>query len=153
MQQPTLSSNYSAKNFSSTKALNIVIWLNRLALALVFIWFGYLKVIHVSPAEGLVQHLHSVTIVHYIPINVFITLLGMLEIAVGVFWLFPKLTKLAFLCFIAHMFTTFLPLFFLPGDTWQHAFVLTLTGQYIVKNVVLITSAVTIWFIKSSSLA
>jgi uncharacterized membrane protein YkgB len=99
-----------------------------------------------------VQLLLCVTVDHYIPINVFITLLGMIEVAVGIFWLFPKLTKLAFLCFIAHMSTTFLPLVCLPGDTWQHAFLLTLTGQYIVKNVVLIASATTIWFNKSSSL-
>jgi hypothetical protein len=34
-----------------------------------------------------------------------------------------------------------LPLFFLPEVSWQSAFVPTLTGQYIIKNVVIIALA------------
>lgn len=60
-------------------------------------------------------------------------------------WLIPKLTKVAFIIFAIQMFTTFLPLLFLPKDTWQNTMVLTLTGQYIIKNVVLIASALTIY--------
>ncbi|WP_298413228.1 hypothetical protein [Hydrotalea sp.] len=152
MQQQTASSNYTAVKIPTVRVFNAIVWFNRLALAIVFIWFGYLKIIQVSPAEALVQHLHSITLVRYIPINTFLVLLGMVEVAVGILWLFPQLTKLAFICFGLHMFTTFLPLFYLTADTWQHAFVLTLTGQYIVKNIVLIASAFTIWFANSSTL-
>jgi len=42
------------------------------------------------------------------------------------------------------LFTTFLPVMFLVEDTWQSFFALTLTGQYIIKNVVLLSAA---WFI------
>jgi hypothetical protein len=45
---------------------------------------------------------------------------------------------------IAHLFTTFLPVLFLVDDTWQSFFALTLTGQYIIKNVVLLSAA---WFV------
>lgn len=151
MQQQTVSSaTYSDVKIPAVKVFNTIIWFNRLALSIVFIWFGYLKIIQVSPAEALVQHLHSITVVRFIPINIFLILLGSVEVAVGILWLFPKLTKLAFVCFGLHMFTTFLPLIYLPADTWQHAFVLTLTGQYIIKNIVLIASAITIWYAKIS---
>jgi uncharacterized membrane protein YkgB len=39
------------------------------------------------------------------------------------------------------MITTFLPLILLPKETWDAFLTLTLTGQYIVKNLVLIGSA------------
>jgi len=37
-----------------------------------------------------------------------------------------------------------LPVLFLPNETWQSFLTLTLTGQYIIKNVVLLSAA---WFI------
>lgn len=121
-----------------------IIWLNRVALFVVFFWFGFLKVIHISPAEGLVTNLHQATIASLMPIEYFLVFLGVVECLIGVLWLIPSLTKVAFGIFILQMFTTFLPLLFLPKDTWQNTLVLTLTGQYIIKNVVLIASALTI---------
>jgi uncharacterized membrane protein YkgB len=146
MEQPTTSSVNTTLKIPTIRVFNAIVWFNRLALAIIFIWFGYLKLIQVSPAEPLVQHLHNITLVRYIPLHTFLIILGLIEVAVGILWLFPPFTKLAFLFFGLHMFTTFLPLFYLPADTWQHAFVLTLTGQYIVKNIVLVASACTIWF-------
>lgn len=121
-----------------------IIWWNRVALFVVFFWFGFLKIIHISPAEGLVTNLHQATIASLMPIEHFLVFLGVVECVIGVLWLLPSLTKMAFMVFILQMFTTFLPLFFLPKDTWQNSWVLTLTGQYIIKNVVLIASALTI---------
>lgn len=123
---------------------NPVILFNRVALFVVFFWFGILKVLALSPAEGLVTHLHAVTLGSWIPIQTFLLLLGLAECVIGVLWLFPKYTWLAFGLFSAQMAMTFLPLFFLPGETWQTGFALTLTGQYIVKNVVLVASALTV---------
>jgi uncharacterized membrane protein YkgB len=40
------------------------------------------------------------------------------------------------------MITTFLPLIFLPGESWQAPFVPTLVGQYIIKNLVLVAAAI-----------
>jgi hypothetical protein len=71
-------------------------------------------------------------------------ILGAGECAIGMLWLSPRLTNIAFWVMIGHLFTTFLPVFFLVEDTWQSFFSLTLTGQYIVKNVVLLSAA---WFI------
>ncbi len=127
--------------------LHFIVWFNRLALAVVFIWFGFLKIIHASPAEPLVKHLHEVTLVKFIPVNTFVVLLGCIECVIGLLWLIPRFTKATIVLFALQMFTTFLPLFYLPRDTWQHSFVLTLEGQYIVKNLVLLASAATIVFV------
>lgn len=124
---------------------NNIIWANRIALFIVFFWFGFLKIIHISPAEQLVKNLYNATIYSMMPIDKFLILLGGIECLIGILWLIPRLTKVAFWIFMAQMFTTFLPLLFLPKDTWQNMMVLTLTGQYIIKNVVLIASALTIY--------
>lgn len=42
------------------------------------------------------------------------------------------------------MFTTFLPLIFLRNDVWANILVPTLTGQYIIKNLVLVASTLSI---------
>ena len=129
---------------SRVSVLSMVIWGNRIALSIVFFWFGFLKIIHISPAEALVTHLHRVTIARVIPIEQFLVMLGILECAIGVLWLIPKATKFVFSLFILQMVSTFLPLVFLKTETWQQSFVLTLTGQYIIKNLVLVASAVTV---------
>lgn len=120
-------------------------WVNRLALAIVYIWFGAFKIIHLSPAQELVSNLHSVTFVRYIPINIFQVILGYTECLIGILWLIPKFSKAAFIIFSVHIFTTFLPMFWLPDQTWRSAFILTMTGQYIMKNLVLVASAVTVF--------
>lgn len=138
----TYTENITANTISISKN---IIWWNRIALFIVFFWFGFLKIIRISPAEGLVSRLHETTISSYISVETFMILLGIIECAIGILWLIPKLTKVVFIIFAIQMFTTFLPLLFLPKDTWQNTMVLTLTGQYIIKNVVLIASALTIY--------
>jgi uncharacterized membrane protein YphA (DoxX/SURF4 family) len=138
-------STYSYKEKSSNSLSINIIWANRIALFIVFFWFGFLKIIHISPAEQLVTNLYNTTIYSMMPIDKFLILLGIVECLIGILWLIPRLTKVVFWIFMAQMFTTFLPLLFLPKDTWQNMMVLTLTGQYIIKNVVLIASALTIY--------
>ena len=138
---------YAPNQTIEKQLLHSIVWFNRIALAVVFIWFGFLKIIHASPAEPLVKHLHEVTLVKFIPVNTFVVLLGCIECVIGLLWLIPRFTKAAIVLFALQMFTTFLPLFYLPRDTWQHSFVLTLEGQYIVKNLVLLASAATIVFV------
>ena len=135
---------YQRNQFISFLQQNPVILMNRLTLFVVFFWFGILKVFSLSPAETLVSHLHSQTISSLVSIEKFLLILGLTECLIGLLWLFPKWTKIAFALFSAQMITTFLPLFYLPDDTWQNGFALTLTGQYIIKNLVLIASAFTI---------
>ncbi len=123
-----------------------VIWLNRTALFIVFFWFGMLKVVQISPAEALINHLHQLTIQHLIGIRDFLFLLGIAECIIGGLWLIPKLTRYTVIIFLVQMLTTFLPLVLLPKETWNNILVLSLSGQYILKNIVLIASAFTIYY-------
>lgn len=126
------------------QALVTAAWLNRAMIAVVYIWFGFLKVIGTSPAEGLVTKLFNLTLEPMMGIQTFLFILGIGECLIGFVWLSPRLTKLAFGLMIVHMFTTFMPILILPNETWQSFFTLTLTGQYIIKNVVLLSAA---WFV------
>lgn len=128
----------------AAKAISYI-WLNRLALFIVFFWFGFLKIVGVSPAKDIVTHLHHQTIEPFISVAYFIPLLGVVECLIGVLWLIPRFTKVAFILFSLQMITTFLPLILLPSEIWQSGLALTLAGQYIIKNVVLIASAYTVY--------
>ena len=119
-------------------------WMNRAMIAIVYVWFGSLKIFGLSPAEGLVTKLFDITLSPFMNIQQFLILLGLAESAIGMLWLFPRITKWAFWIMMGHLFTTFLPVLFLPNETWQSFLTLTLTGQYIIKNVVLCSAA---WFI------
>lgn len=126
------------------QAIETAAWINRAMIAVVYIWFGFLKVIGTSPAEGLVTKLFHITLEPFMGIQTFLMMLGIGECLIGFLWLSPRLTKLAFGLMIVHLFTTFMPVIFLSNETWQSFFILTLTGQYIIKNVVLLSAA---WFV------
>lgn len=113
----------------------------RLALGIVFIWFGALKMIgDLSPAYDLVA-----ATVYWLTPEIIIPLIGLWEVAIGVTFLFPPLTRLALLLLIPQMPATFLPLVLLPAVTFTVVpWGLTLEGQYIVKNLVIIACALII---------
>ncbi len=129
---------------SRMHALLSASWMNRTMIAIVYVWFGSLKIFGLSPAEGLVTKLFDITLSPFMSIKQFLILLGLVESAIGLLWLFPRISKWVFWIMMGHLFTTFLPVLFLPNETWQSFFALTLTGQYIIKNVVLCSAA---WFI------
>ncbi|MCC6814831.1 MAG: hypothetical protein IT267_00280 [Saprospiraceae bacterium] len=117
---------------------------NRLCLAIVFFWFGFLKILKISPAEDLIHKLHAETISTFISFENFYVLLGYAECIIGLLWIIKKYTNTAFILFILHMTTTFLPFIFLHEEISSGGLKLNLTGQYIVKNLVLIACAINI---------
>lgn len=112
----------------------------RFAIFAVYVWFGTLKIIGLSPASQLVHHLFDATI-HGIPFGAFYLAFSIFEVVIGVMFLVPRLTRFVIPLLAIHMVTTFLPLVFLPGEAWNGFMVLTLEGQYIVKNLVIIAVA------------
>ncbi len=119
------------------------ILLSRAALFVIYFWFGLLKVIGLSPASEMVERLLSITM-PFMPFSSFIVLFGLFEMLIGVLFIIPGLERKAMILFALHMLTTILPLFVM-AEVWSKAFVPTLEGQYIVKNLALIACAVTIW--------
>ncbi len=119
-----------------------LILFGRIALFLVYFWFGILKIFLESPANPLINSLMDATYVsHLMTFGTFIVLFSLFEMLIGILFLFEKTERAAITLMMLHMITTMLPLFFLPQMTWQAAFVPTLEGQYIIKNVVLIALA------------
>jgi uncharacterized membrane protein YkgB len=128
------------------------ILLSRIALFIIYFWFGLLKIIGLSPASGMVQELFGKTVtpmVHMMHISfmspsVFVVVFGVIEVIIGILFLIPGKEKLAATLFFLHMVTTTLPLFFLGASVWQKMFVPTLEGQYVIKNLALIACALNV---------
>lgn len=112
----------------------------RVSLGIIFIWFGALKVFAESPANDLITK----TIYWFNP-DIFIPVLGIWEMAIGVCLLIPTLTRVGLFLLALQMPGTFLPLILLPEVCFTtFPFDLTLEGQYIIKNLVLIGAAMAV---------
>ena len=114
-----------------------------LALFVVFVWFGSLKLFGLSPAGALVTDLFNHTLGIMVPFSAdtFILLLGALEVIIGSLFMIPRMERVAMVLLIPHMITTILPLFLLTSVTWSGFMIPTLEGQYILKNLVIIALA------------
>ena len=112
----------------------------RISLGIVFIWFGVLKVFGDSPANDLITK----TVYWFNP-DIFIPILGIWEAAIGLCLLVPSFIRVGLFLLALQMPGTFLPLVLLPEVCFiEIPFNLTLEGQYIVKNLVLIGAAMAV---------
>jgi uncharacterized membrane protein YkgB len=112
----------------------------RWSLGITFIWFGALKPFGLSPAQDLVTNT-----VYFVNPAWFIPLLGWWEVAIGVGLLFRPLIRPAIFLLFLQMPGTFMPLVLLPDVCFTaFPFGLTLEGQYIIKNLILISAALVI---------
>ena len=107
----------------------------RIGLGIVFFWFGLLKFFPgLSPAEGLVRNT-----VYFIDPNLFLPILAAWEVLIGLGLITNKFMRLTLLLLFLQMPGTAMPLIILPDVVWTtFPYGLTLEGQYIVKNLVLI---------------
>ncbi|AGB14715.1 hypothetical protein Halru_0062 [Halovivax ruber XH-70] len=112
----------------------------RASLAVVFVWFGALKVFEISPAADLVA-----ATVYVVPPDVFVPVLGVWEVLIGLCLLYRPLIRVGILLLFLQLPGTFLPLVILPEVVYTTApYALTVEGQYIVKNLVIIGAALAI---------
>lgn len=113
--------------------------LMRIGLGVIFLWFGALKLVPgLSPAEELVRNT-----TYFVNPDWFIPVLAIWEMAIGLGLIFGIFMRLTLLLLFLQMPGTALPLFVLPEVVWtQFPFGLTLEGQYIIKNLVLITAGI-----------
>ncbi len=117
--------------------------LARIALFVVYFWFGALKALDMSPAAPLVQELYARTIFS-VPFPMFFGAFAVFEMAIGLLFLLRGMERLALLLVAAHLALTALPLALLPDTTWQGFLAPTLEGQYIIKNVLIAALAVVV---------
>jgi len=112
----------------------------RISLAIVFIWFGALKPLGISPAEGLVRRT-----VYWMDPDIFIPFLGIWEVLIGLFMLFKPTIRASIFLLYLQMPGTMLPLILLPEVCYTtFPYGLTLEGQYIIKNLILISAGLVI---------
>ncbi len=118
----------------------------RLGLGVVFLWFGALKLVpDLSPAQDLAARTISMLSLGLLPASVSVPLLAIWECAIGLGLIIRRLMRVTILLLLVQMLGTLTPLVLLPAETWT-IFLLapTLEGQYIIKNIVLVSAALVI---------
>ncbi len=113
-----------------------------ISIGLVYLWFGALKFFpDLSPAEGLAKSTIHVLTFGLIPDGVAIILLALWETWIGVFLIFNVARKTVTRLALVHIIFTFTPLLFFPDEVFSGGMpYLTLLGQYIIKNLIIIAA-------------
>lgn len=120
----------------------------RICIGILFLWFGALKFFPgLSPAESLASQTVDILTLHLLPDAMILPSLALLEFGLGVLLVFTKEYKLTFWLLLFHMACTIMPMAVLPEVTFKSfPFQLTIEGQYIVKNIVIISAAFVLLF-------
>ena len=138
------------KNFKSINYIDIFItsfmqkWgvtLLRYSLGIIYIWFGILKPLGLSPAQELVEN----TVYWFENPKTFVPILGWWEVIIGITMCIKPLIRISLILLFIQMPGTFLPLVLFPEICFTNfPFGLTLEGQYIIKNLIIISAALVV---------
>jgi len=121
---------YKFVNYCKKRSISLL----RYAMGIIFFWYGALKVSGNSPVDELV-----IQALPGIQDHIFVSLIGVWEMIIGLFLICKRFLRYGLLLLFLHFPGTFLPLFMQPDAcfTWV-PWGLTLEGQYIFKNLILI---------------
>ena len=109
----------------------------RLSLAVVFLWFGFLKLFNVSPVFDIIASVYPFITSH----QSLYLLLALFEIVVGVGMLVPRMVVVSSWVMIGHLaLATFGVLLTPQAFTGSFPF-LSVVGEFVVKNFVLMAGA------------
>jgi uncharacterized membrane protein YphA (DoxX/SURF4 family) len=122
------------------------ITLLRISLGIVYLWFGVLKFFPgLSPAENLAVRTMEQISFGLVGGDLALKLLAVWETAIGLGLLLGVWLRFTLLILILQWIGTIMPLLFFPEETFiRIPFVPTLEGQYIIKNLVIISAALVI---------
>jgi uncharacterized membrane protein YkgB len=116
----------------------------RVSVGVVFLWFGALKFFPgLSPAEALAgKTIARLTLGRVAP-STAVAVLAAWEVLIGLGLLSAKFMRATLLLLFLQMLGTLTPLFLFPDEAFLHPpYAPTLEGQYIVKNLVLISAGI-----------
>ena len=118
----------------------------RVSLGVVFLWFGVLKFFPgASPATDLATRTIGVLTFGAVPANVAIVVLAAWESLIGLGLMFGVAMRATLFLLFVQMIGTVLPLFFFPHESFTRIpYAPTLEGQYIIKNIVLVSAAIVV---------
>lgn len=118
----------------------------RLALGIVFLWFGVIKFVPGwSPAADLATRTISRLSLGVIGPSIALPLLAAWETLIGVGLLTGRFLRVTLFLLFLQMPGTMMPLILFPTETFRaFPYAPTLEGQYIIKNLVLMSAAIVI---------
>ena len=118
----------------------------RIALGIVFLWFGVLKFFpNLSPAETLVGRTIEVLTLGVVKPALSLPVLAAWESVIGLGLILGRGLRGILFLLAVQMAGTFTPLLLFPQETFStFPIVPTLEGQYIIKNIVLIGAAMVV---------
>ncbi|MFT3830811.1 MAG: DoxX family protein [Opitutaceae bacterium] len=109
----------------------------RYALAVIFVWFGALKIVGESPIAELVSRT-----LPFLPPQVALVGLGWLEVVIGVCFLFRRTVRIALGLLLLQLPGTFASAVVAPELCFDgNPFLLTLEGEFVVKNLLIVGAA------------
>ncbi|MEZ4667245.1 MAG: DoxX family protein [Anaerolineae bacterium] len=122
------------------------ILLLRVSVGIVFLWFGVLKFIPgLSPADALATKTITVLTFGIVPPDISRPVLVLWETIIGIGLITGLYMRVTLLLLFVQMLGTVTPLVLFPAETWSRfPIVPTLEGQYILKNMVLVTAGIVI---------
>lgn len=122
------------------------ILLLRISVGIVFIWFGFLKFFpNLSPAQGIAIDTINKLTLGLIQNNVAIIILATWETLIGIGLITGKYLRVTLFLLFSQMLGTMTPLLLFPAVTFtQFPYAPTLEGQYIIKNLVLISAGLVV---------
>ena len=126
-------------------ALNGVALL-RISLGIVFLWFGVLKFFpNLSPAQELAARTIATLSFGVVQPSVSVPVLALWETVIGLGLISGMFMRATLALLALQMLGTITPLFLFPNETFTvFPIAPTLEGQYIIKNVVLVSAAIVI---------
>ena len=118
----------------------------RCSLGIIFLWFGALKLFPgMSPAEDLVGRTVLTLTAGLVQPELSIPILGVWESLIGIGLLTGRALRFTLVILFAQMAGTVTPFVFFPGECFVAGpFVLTMEGQYIMKNMVFVSAAIVV---------
>ncbi len=113
----------------------------RFALGLIFFWFGALKLFGTSPVMNILEHTYW-----FLPVRTFTLVIGVWEMLIGIGLTSKRALRCVLILLCLHLTGTFLALLLAPMLFFQNGNLLRLTveGEFVVKNMVLIAAALVI---------
>lgn len=125
---------------------DVGILLLRISIGIIFTWFGVLKFFPgISPAEDLASRTIEVLSFGLIDPKLALIILASWETIIGLGLITGIFLREVLLLLFLQMLGTILPVFFFPEEVFRIVpFVPTLEGQYIFKNLVLISAGIVI---------
>jgi uncharacterized membrane protein YphA (DoxX/SURF4 family) len=118
----------------------------RISLGIVFFWFGVLKFFpDLSPAEELAERTIETLTFGLIKPNVSVPVLAAWETLIGLGLISGRYIRATILLLLVQMLGTITPVFLFPDEVFTRIpYAPTLEGQYIFKNIVLVSAALVI---------